>query len=76
MVKRYYQWCVTSHGHALNEHESGDLIKASDYDALIAKLEAMNKKWRENMEKAKKPISVLTYLKCSDDIQRIIDEMK
>ena len=36
MVKRYNNWCCTTHGHTMSESPVGLYVLASDYDALAA----------------------------------------
>lgn len=42
-VKRYYNWCAASHGHKLMEHETGNLVAYSDYDALRQQVAELRK---------------------------------
>lgn len=37
-VKRWNNWCCTTHGHTMSESPVGLYILASDYDALAARL--------------------------------------
>lgn len=43
MVKRYYQWCAGTHGHALSESPEGNLVSYTDYE-LLEKALALEKK--------------------------------
>ena len=69
-AKRWAIWCYATHGHDLMmEVEGGDYVLASDYDALVAKLEGLVKQWEFEYETVRRSPFQL-------DIQRIIEETK
>ena len=43
MVKRWNNWCCTTHGHSMSESPVGLYVTSADYDALAAERDALRR---------------------------------